>query len=359
MLVNHLRELNRSKGRKKCMTDQEMRNNARQIIGDKCKVCPDCNGVACRGQVPGVGGKGLGNSFVRNRAKVLETKLNLDTLVTPGEIDTSITLFGKTFRFPIFAAPIGALEMNYHPSLNDLTYNERIVEGCRKAGIMAFTGDGAKLDYYVGPLETIAKNDGAGIPTIKPWGNEAALKKIRLAEENGVTALAMDVDAAGLVLLAMAGTPVYNKSVEELKELISSTELPLILKGIMTVDGARKALKAGAAGIVVSNHGGRVMDDTPATIEVLAAISDAVGDKMTIFVDGGFRSGEDVLKALALGADAVLIGRPFAVAAYGGGAEGVCQYAERIGQELKEAMIMTGCATLTDAPGKCWQPTDR
>ncbi|MDW7671473.1 MAG: alpha-hydroxy-acid oxidizing protein [Bacillota bacterium] len=341
------------------MTDQEMRNNARKIIGDKCKVCPDCNGIACRGQVPGVGGKGLGNSFVRNRAKVLETKLNLDTLVSSGEIDTSITLFGKTFRFPIFAAPIGAVEINYHPSLNDLTYNERIVEGCRKAGIMAFTGDGAKLDYYVGPLKTIAENDGLGVPTIKPWGNEAALKKIRLAEQHGVTALAMDVDAAGLVLLAMAGTPVYNKSVDELKDLTSSTELPLILKGIMTVDGARKALKAGAAGIVVSNHGGRVLDDTPATIEMLAAISDAVGDKMTIFVDGGFRSGEDVLKALALGADAVLIGRPFAVAAYGGGAEGVCRYAERIGQELKEAMIMTGCATLADAPGKCWQSTDR
>jgi len=104
------------------MTYQEIRDTARRIIGDKCKVCPDCNGLACRGQVPGVGGKGRGDSFVRNRAMVLEKKLHLDTLVTAEEIDTSVALFGKTFKYPIFAAPIGALEMNYHPSLNDLTY---------------------------------------------------------------------------------------------------------------------------------------------------------------------------------------------------------------------------------------------
>ena len=335
------------------MTYQEIRDKARSIIGDKCKVCPDCNGLACRGQVPGVGGKGLGNSFVRNRAMVLNRKLHLDTLVPAENIDTSIHIFGRKFKYPIFAAPIGALELNYHPSLNDLTYNERIVQGCAEAGIMAFTGDGAKMEYYEGPLQIIENHEGIGVPTIKPWDNEAVIKKIRMAEAHGVTALSMDVDAAGLVLLAMAGTPVYTKSVAELKEITQSTELPLILKGIMTKEGALKAYEAGAAGIVVSNHGGRVMDDALSTIEVLPEIAEAVGGKMTIFIDGGFRSGEDVLKALALGADAVLIGRPFAVAAYGGGAEGVRQYAEKIGQELKEAMIMTGCHSLKDATGKC------
>lgn len=338
------------------MTYQEVLKNARQIIGEKCKVCPDCNGLACRGQVPGVGGKGQGSSFIRNREKVRSTKLHLDTLVPAKEIDTSITLFGKTFRYPIFAAPIGALEMNYHPSLNDLTYNEQVIAGCIEAGIMAFTGDGAKMEFYQGPLKTIIAHEGVGVPTIKPWHNDKVIEKIRMAEEAGVPAIAMDVDAAGLILLAMAGTPVYTKSVEEISELTASTELPLILKGIMTPEGARKALEAGARGIVVSNHGGRVMDDTPSTIEMLPSIAKAVGGRMTIFIDGGFRSGEDVLKALALGADAVLIGRPFAIAAYGGGAEGVRMTADKIGQELKEAMIMTGCHTLADAPGKCWQP---
>jgi len=210
------------------------------------------------------------------------------------------------------------------------------------------------MEYYEGPLKIIKDHKGIGVPTIKPWDNETVIKKIRMAEDNGVTALSMDVDAAGLILLAMAGTPVFTKSVAELKKVTESTELPLILKGIMTTAGAMKAYEAGAAGIVVSNHGGRVMNDTLSTIEVLPEIAAAVGGKMTIFIDGGFRSGEDVLKALALGADGVLIGRPFAVAAYGGGAEGVRQYAEMIGQELKEAMIMTGCHTLKEATGKCW-----
>jgi 4-hydroxymandelate oxidase len=339
------------------MDYQQIRQNARNILKDRCSVCEDCNGVVCRGKVPGVGGKGQGTSFIRNRTKVRETKLQLDTLVPHEKIDTSTTLFGKKFRYPFFAAPIGALEMNYHPSLNDVTYNERIIAGCHQAGIMAFTGDGAKMSYYEGPLNTIGEYGGSGVPTIKPWENPRIMEKVRMAESKGVTALAMDVDAAGLILLALAGTPVATKSVDELKEITSSTKLPLILKGIMTPAGALKALDAGAAGIVVSNHGGRVMDGTPATIEVLPAIVEAVGGKMTIFIDGGFRSGEDILKALALGADAVLIGRPFAVAAYGGGAEGVQVYIEKIGQELEEAMIMSGCHSLADAtPDLCWHP---
>ncbi|RQD72524.1 MAG: alpha-hydroxy-acid oxidizing protein [Tindallia sp. MSAO_Bac2] len=330
------------------MDYQEVLNNARKIIMDKCKVCPDCNGYACRGQVPGVGGKGSGQAFVRNREKVQQVKLHLDTLVDSGEIDTGITLFGKKYKYPFFAAPIGALEMNYHPSLNDLTYNEHIIAGCCDAGICGFTGDGAKDEFYEGPLNIISNNHGLGIPTIKPWDNKTIISKVRKAEASGVSAIAMDIDAAGLVLLAMAGKPVYTKSVDELKEITASTKLPVILKGIMTPQGALKALEAGAAGIVVSDHGGRVLDNTPATIEVLPDIVKKVKDKMTIFVDGGFRSGDDVFKALALGADAVLIGRPFAVAAYGGGKEGVRLYADKIGNELKEAMLMTGCHQLND-----------
>ena len=91
----------------------------------------------------------------------------------------------------------------------------------------------------------------------------------------------------------------------------------------MTVKGARKALEAGAAGIVVSNHGGRVLDGVPATAAVLPAIADAVKGQMTVLVDGGIRTGVDVCKALALGADAVILARPYVTAVYGGGIEGV------------------------------------
>ena len=139
-----------------------------------------------------------------------------------------------------------------------------------------------------------------------------------------------------------------SKSVEELKQIVSWAQRPFILKGIMTARGAEKALEAGASGIVVSNHGGRVLDHCPATAEVLPDIVDAVGGKMTIFVDGAIRSGMDMFKALALGADAVLIGRPFVTTVYGGGEEGVQLYVQKLKAELADTMRMCGAHSLAD-----------
>lgn len=116
----------------------------------------------------------------------------------------------------------------------------------------------------------------------------------------------------------------------------------------MTVEGAKKALKAGASGIVVSNHGGRVQDQCPSTAEVLPDIVDAVGGKMTILVDGGIRTGVDVFKALALGADGVLICRPFVTMALGAGAEGVKVYVDKLKAELSDTMAMCGAHSLSD-----------
>ena len=116
----------------------------------------------------------------------------------------------------------------------------------------------------------------------------------------------------------------------------------------MTVAGAKKALEAGASAIIVSNHGGRVLDQCPSTAEVLPAIVDAVGGKMTILVDGGIRSGIDVFKALALGADGVLIARPFVNMIYGAGAEGVQVYVDKLKAELADAMEMCGAHTIAE-----------
>ena len=129
---------------------------------------------------------------------------------------------------------------------------------------------------------------------------------------------------------------------------MKEAEVPFIIKGIMTVKGALKAKEAGAAAIVVSNHGGRVLDQCPATAEVLAEIADAVGNDMKILVDGGIRSGVDIFKALALGADAVLIGRPFVTAVYGGGAEGVAAYTAKLAAELEDTMAMCGAHSLSE-----------
>ncbi|WP_432405382.1 alpha-hydroxy-acid oxidizing protein [Wukongibacter sp. M2B1] len=321
--------------------------NAKRNI-ETCKVCPECNGKACRGQIPGVGGKGTGSGFIRNYDELRKIKINMDTLYSIDEVDTSIELFGKNFKYPVFAAPIGAVKLNYGKLYNDYEYQMAIIQGCKNSGVVGFTGDGVKDETYEDPLKVIAENDGWGVPTIKPWKKEEILRKIKLAEESGALAVAMDIDAAGLALLGMQGKPVSPKPVEEMQEIISSTDLPFILKGIMTVNGAKKALEAGAYGIVVSNHGGRVLDETPSTVEVLPEIVEEVKGKMKIFIDGGIRSGLDIFKVIALGADAVLIGRPYAVAVYGGGTEGVELYTHKLGKELYETMLMSGAKTLKD-----------
>lgn len=330
------------------MNYDEVLKNAKEVIGNSCVVCKECNGIACRGQIPGVGGKMSGDTFMRNRQKINEIKLNMDTIYAKGEIDTTIELFGKSFALPIFAAPVGGLNLHYSDKLNDETYSRAIISGCKAAGVAGFTGDGVKDYNYDHPLSVIAEEGGFGIPTIKPWAFEEVAEKLKKAETAGSLAVAMDIDAAGLTFLASLGKPVSSKSTSELKEIIGSTKLPFIVKGIMTPKAAKKALKAGAYGVVVSNHGGRVLDQMPATIEVLPEIVEAVKGKMKIFIDGGIRTGIDVLKCIALGADAVLIGRPFAVAAYGGEAEGVRLYVEKLGAELRDAMLMTGCKKLSD-----------
>ena len=135
---------------------------------------------------------------------------------------------------------------------------------------------------------------------------------------------------------------------KEMREIIDYAKMPFIIKGIMTVSGAKKALEAGASGIVVSNHGGRVLDQCPATAEVLPEIVDAVGKDVMVLVDGGIRTGMDVFKALALGAKGVLIARPFVNMVYGGGLEGPAVLVEKLKAELADTMLMCGAHSLAE-----------
>ncbi len=146
----------------------------------------------------------------------------------------------------------------------------------------------------------------------------------------------------------LAEPPMMLKTEGELKEIAEATKLPFVVKGIMTAEAARKAVSAGAYAIVVSNHGGREMDHGLSTAEVLPEIKEAVRNSIKVLVYGGVHTGDDVFKMLALGADGVLIGRPYVIAAYGGGAEGVVLYTEKLKTELQDAMIMTNCATLAE-----------
>lgn len=330
------------------MTYQEVLANARTCMGPYCKSCPICNGLACKNQMPGPGAKGIGTGFIRNYQKWQELCVNMDTICENKPVDTSFSLFGHKVDLPVFAAPVGAMQLHYGDKYDDLTYNDLLVAACAAAGIAAFTGDGTNPAVLEGAAEALKRNGGRGIPTVKPWNMETIRKKMALVKAADPFAIAMDIDAAGLPFLKNLQPPAGSKTVEELKEIAALAGKPFILKGIMTVNGAKKALEAGASGIVVSNHGGRVLDHCPATAEVLPAIADAVGGKMTILVDGGIRSGVDVFKALALGADAVLIGRPFVNMVYGGGAEGVQVYVDKLKAELSDTMAMCGAHSLAD-----------
>ena len=143
---------------------------------------------------------------------------------------------------------------------------------------------------------------------------------------------------------------------EDIARLRATTRLPLLLKGIMAPEDAERAIAEGVDGIIVSNHGGRVLDTLPPTIEALPDIAASVAGRIPILVDGGIRRGTDVLKALALGATAVMIGRPYIFALAVAGPAGVAHALHLLRIEFEMAMALTGCATLADiGPEVIWQ----
>ena len=330
------------------MTYDEVLKSARGNMGPYCKVCPVCNGAACKNQMPGPGAKGVGDNAVRNYQKWQEIRVNMDTIHENKPIDTSVELFGRTFKYPFFAGPVGAMTLHYGEKYDDLAYNNLLVDACAKGGIAAFTGDGTNAKVMEGATAAIKAAGGLGIPTVKPWNLETIREKMELVKASGSFAVAMDIDGAGLPFLKNLTPAAGSKTEDELREVAEMAGVPFIIKGIMTRRGALKAKDAGAAAIVVSNHGGRVLDQCPATAEVLEDIVEAVGGRMKILVDGGLRSGVDVFKALAMGADGVLLGRPFVTAVYGGAAEGVQCYIDKIGGELEDTMRMCGANTISD-----------
>lgn len=334
------------------MNYKELLKEARENLNGSCKVCKVCNGVACASEVPGMGGKDTGSAFIQNYKSLQDVKINMRVIHNVSSPDTSVDLFGKKMKAPIFAAPVTGTTLNMGGKISETEYITPVVEGCAECGIYAMVGDTAVDKFLIDNLKVLKDNEGQGIVFIKPWENEDIIRKIKLAEEAGAFAVGVDVDACGLVTLSMHGKTVVPKGVEELKELKAATNLPFIVKGIMTVEDALLAVEAGVDAIVVSNHGGRVLDCTPGAAEVLPDIAEAVKDKLTVLVDGGVRSGVDVLKLIGLGADGVLIGRPFVTASFGGGKEGVELYVNKVIGELEATMRLTGCQTVKDIDGK-------
>ncbi|MEL7633488.1 MULTISPECIES: alpha-hydroxy-acid oxidizing protein [Sporomusa] len=323
---------------------------AKEKFQGACRLCPVCNGIVCAGEVPGMGGLGTGAAFRHNVEALADCRLNLRTIHSVKNPDMSCRIFGLELTLPIIAAAIGGIAMNMKGALTEEEYDTAIVSGCRKAGTIGMTGDGPNPAVFSTGMVAIGKEQGWGIPIIKPRETDKIVELAKQVAAAGCPAFGIDIDAAALVNMTNAGQPVGPKTIQELEYIKNHTTIPFIVKGIMTPDDAEACWQAGVDAIVVSNHGGRALDYTPGTAEVLPYIAEAVKGKMTVLVDGGIRSGADVLKMLALGADAVLLGRPLAIAAVGGGADGVEFMINKYRAELSAAMTLTGTAQTNDVP---------
>ena len=157
-----------------------------------------------------------------------------------------------------------------------------------------------------------------------------------------------DTPAGGSIGEVLGWTISSDLTWADLEWLCSTTSLPVLPKGICRPDDARRAVDAGARGIVVSNHGGRQLDGAPPTARALPRVADAVGDRVPVIVDGGIRRGTDVLRALALGASAVQVGRPVLWGLGTAGSAGVQRVLELIATEFDQAMALSGCANVDD-----------
>ncbi len=331
------------------ISDAEISEIARARFNNKCYVCPDCDGFRCRGMMPGVGGTGTGNAFINAVKRLRKIELVPSYINEAKIIDTSIELFGLPMSLPIVPAPITGAITNLGGAIGELSLARAIVKGANQAGVIGFLGDGATPVKYKLGIRVILENFGMAVPIFKPrYDNRLIMERIEAAVKAGAVAVGMDIDAASFMTMEQKSQNTSTKTYGELKELVEFTKVPFVLKGVLSPADAESALKAGVKALIVSNHGGRVNDNLIAPIDALPEIKNTVGDDAFIILDGGIRSGSDVLKGLALGANCVMIGRPVMIAAVGGGVQGVRQYLNKIANELRKNMTFTGIKAISD-----------
>lgn len=295
-------------------------------------------------------------------------------MVDVSKRDPSVEILGRRHSNPVAIAPT-AYHRIAHP------------------GGEEETASGAALAGVTYTLSTLATSRPASVAAAAPDSDRwfqvyvfrdrgVTMELVAEAEENGFEALLLTVDlpvlgrrdreiadgfvvgdagtvpgiqaAGGKGTLSMQDTAdLIDPSLtwDDVANLAASTDLPVLVKGVLRADDAKRAIEHGAAGVVVSNHGGRQLDTVPATAEVLEPIAEAVGDAPTVLVDGGVRRGTDVAKALILGADAALVGRPVLWGLASGGSAGVAAVIGIIEDEFDRALALLGVPNASDLKG--------
>lgn len=324
------------------------------------------------GYIAGAAADGM--TQAENRRSFDALRLMPKSLVDMRQASAASTLFGETLPFPILIAPT-AYHRLVHPAGERAT-----AEAARLTRTPYVVSQQASVR-----LEQVAEAAGDAVLWFQLYLRplrEETLSLVRRAEDCGYRALVVTVDApvtgirnreqragfalppdisavnmAGMVAtepVGGAGSPVFRGMLqqaarwEDIAWLRSQTRLPILLKGILNPDDAVKAVDLGIDGIIVSNHGGRTLDTLPATIDALPAVVAAVKGSVPVLLDGGIRRGTDIVKAIALGASAVLVGQPILHALAVGGMVGVAHMLTILQTELEVAMALTGRPTLGD-----------
>lgn len=245
---------------------------------------------------------------------------------------TDTTIFGERFATPIMVAALSRLDA-IRP--NGMAETAR---GASMAGALMWAGVGGEDE-----LRAMVDTGARVVKIVKPYADiDLIYQKIANAESSGAFAVGMDVCFGFGTKQGYMPAPMSPKTLEEIAGFVKSSRLPFVLKGILSVHDAEKALAAGAAGLMVSNHGGALLDYAIPAYRVLPEIADATAGKTIVFADGGIARGLDAFKALALGARAVGVGRAVMAGLAADGAEGVKRVIEEITAELRRAMSLTG-----------------
>jgi len=284
-------------------------------------------------------GRKVGSSVMANR-KYLDSLFFETKFFDPVDVDTSLTIFGVKLKTPVFCSPISQSP----PYLSDTGIID-IAQGVANAGSLIMLGIGGSTE-----LQRAIDTGAPVVKMVKPYKRtELIYEKVRDAESRGCVAVGMDIDH---FYGALRGDSVFRgelfrpQRTDELRQVFSQTKLPFIIKGVLSVSDAEKAVQLGASAIIVSNHGSASIDFSVPSMIALTKVVDSVGDKLTVLIDTGFETGNDVLKALALGAKAVGFASPLLLALAADGSYGVELLINQITAELRRTMAATGCPNL-------------
>ena len=314
------------------------------------------------------GGSGEGATVAANREAYARHAIVPRLLVDVSRGSTRVRLAGREYAHPFLLAPLAQQRLAHPRGELATARGAAAADACMVLSTLssfrleevATAADGPKwFQLYFQPrrehtLELVERARNAGYESlvvtldapVQPPNLAALRAGFRLpavAQADHLPALAPPpaIDGSRVFQGLMAQAPTWA----DLEWLVANAGLPVWAKGVLDGDDARRLVAAGAAGLVVSNHGGRALDGAPASLAVLPGVRAAVGDEVPLLLDGGIRSGTDAYKAIALGADAVMVGRLQVYALAVGGALGVAHLLRTLREELEVCMALTGCAT--------------